>query len=178
MNNLIKKYSSQKKKIQQKKNIKTTYLIVAGHVEGHQPLQKDLGHFVVAEEGVPVDVVELTGLWHRAAGALQEVGAAWGGWRGVRVAAVQAEEAVEPALHLVAWRVPDGFGELDLVQDFAAGWLLVLQLLADLDVVAAWEGAALLAQLVDELEREGATCAFVSVTKQKRLNFVTLVSFL
>jgi hypothetical protein len=71
MNNLIEKYSSQKKKIQQ-----NTYLIVAGHVEGHQPLQKDLGHFVVAEEGVSVDVVELTGLWHRAAGALQEVGAA------------------------------------------------------------------------------------------------------
>ncbi len=60
----------------QKKIQQNTYLIVAGHVEGHQPLQKDLGHFVVAEEGVSVDVVELTGLWHRAAGALQEVGAA------------------------------------------------------------------------------------------------------
>ena len=83
-----------------------THLIVRRHIEGHHSVQESLRGLVIGEQGVPIDVVQVTWLWE---------GAAWG--NSGDVGSIQTEQVIQPALHWVAIGVSYRFIEDHFVQD-------------------------------------------------------------
>ena len=65
-----------------------------GHEQRDDPLQEGLGGSVVAEEGVPVDVVEVAILFRWTAGL------DWG-----HISHVEAEQLVQPVFDGISWSV-------------------------------------------------------------------------
>lgn len=137
-------------------------LIMARHVQRHHALQEHLARRVEAEQRVARHVEQL---------ALRGVR------RAVRAAPrhqrrVQAEQAVEPPLDLVARRVPDWRLQLDLAQRACLGRGFRERLLGGAGGgrlfylsggVFCEGGACAFAQLLNELERERPAGTFVSV---------------
>jgi hypothetical protein len=127
-------------------------------VETHHPLEEGLGGGVVREEGVAVDVVKL---------ALAGVRATLELLVARREGSVKAEELVEPRLNSIARGVTNRGGELDLLEltsdgeGLAGGTALSLVLAGGSGEGGG--GTAHLAELLEELEGEGATGSFVTV---------------
>ena len=69
-------------------------------------MQESLRGLVIGEQGVPIDVVQVTWLWE---------GAAWG--NSGDVGSIQTEQVIQPALHWVAIGVSYRFIEDHFVQD-------------------------------------------------------------
>lgn len=85
-------------------------------VKSHESLKEGLAGFVVREERVPVDVVELTGGWH---------GTPRGNPR--HITDVQAQEFVEPVFHCITIRVTNRLIQRDLMQNATGGRRLSLR---------------------------------------------------
>mmetsp|Transcript_31326 Transcript_31326/g.99939 ORF Transcript_31326/g.99939 Transcript_31326/m.99939 type:complete len:481 (-) Transcript_31326:438-1880(-) len=124
---------------------------MARHVEAHHALQEHLARLVEGKERVAVDVVELA--LARVREPLRELGHV--------LRSVQAEQLVEPPLALVARGVADGLAQ-DHLLELPRGPRQARPAPGRARPRAG-ELGALLAQLLDELQREGAPGALVAV---------------
>ena len=138
-------------------------LVVARNVERHHALEKDFGGGVEGEEGIAVDVEEFAG--RRVGAALQRL------LGRNRKSRIEAEELVEPLLVRVAGAVSNRSGEIDLLErscDSSCEWSrssggLRRRSFRRLRNRDGRSGPRYLAELLEELEGEGTTGAFVAV---------------
>lgn len=122
-----------------------------GYVEGDEPLQKLLGRLVVAEERVPVDVVQVAAVGRGASGQER-----------LDRRRVQAEQLGEPRFDRVVGLVAYGLVQGDLAEGASRGGARGVVLFVDVVRVGAYRGR-LHAQLLQELEGEGSAGSFVAV---------------